>query len=83
MSHLPLSLINRLNQTESTLCLQRLVAMFPKDLISEYLGPVYENMLCVYMSRLVRKPTKWHVRPTKTQISLGIRPVSSESSLSA
>ena len=47
MSHLPLSLINRLNQTESTLCLQRLVAMFPKDLISEYLGPVYENMLCV------------------------------------
>ena len=27
------------------------------------------------------KPTKWHVRPTKTQISLGIPPVWSESSL--
>ena len=29
------------------------------------------------------KPTKWHLRPAKTQISLGIRPVWSESSLSA
>ena len=29
------------------------------------------------------KPTKWHVRPAKTRISLGIRPVWSESSLSA
>ena len=29
------------------------------------------------------KPTKWFVRPAKTQISLGIRPVWSESSLSA
>ena len=29
------------------------------------------------------KPTKWHVRPAKTQISLGIRPVWAESSLSA
>ena len=28
------------------------------------------------------KPTKWHVHPAKTQISLGIRPVWSESSLS-
>ena len=27
------------------------------------------------MSRLVTKPTKWHVRPVKTQISLGIHPV--------
>ena len=35
------------------------------------------------MSRLMTKPTKWHVRPVKTQISLGIRPVWSESSLSA
>ena len=24
------------------------------------------------LSRLVTKPTKWHVRPAKTQISLGI-----------
>ena len=29
------------------------------------------------------KPTKWHVRPANTQISLGIRPVWSEFSLSA
>ena len=27
------------------------------------------------MSRITTKPTKWHVRPAKTQISLGIRPV--------
>ena len=35
-----------------------------------------------HMSRLITKPTKWHVRPAKTPISLGIRPVWSESSLS-
>ena len=29
------------------------------------------------------KPIKWHVHPVKTQISLGIRPVWSESSLCA
>ena len=35
------------------------------------------------MSCLMIKPTKWHVHPAKTQISLGIRPVQSESLLSA
>ena len=35
------------------------------------------------MSHLMTKPTKWHVRPAKTQINLGIRPVWSESPLSA
>ena len=35
------------------------------------------------MSHPLTKPTNWHVRPAKTQISLGIRPVWSESSLSA
>ena len=35
------------------------------------------------MSRIMTKPTKWHVRPAKTQISLGVRPVWSESSLFA
>ena len=39
--------------------------------------------VCFYMSRLMTKPTKWHVRPARTQISLGICPVWSESSLSA
>ena len=37
----------------------------------------------IHMSRLVTKPTKMTVRPAKTQISLGIRPVWSESSLCA
>ena len=35
------------------------------------------------MSRSTTKQTKWPVRPVKTQICLGIRPVWSESSLSA
>ena len=35
------------------------------------------------MSRLMTKPTKEHVRPVKAQISLGICPVWSESSLAA
>ena len=35
------------------------------------------------LSRLTSKPSKWSVRPAKTQISLGIRPVRSESSLCA
>ena len=35
------------------------------------------------MSHLMTKPTKWHVRPAKARISLGIHPVWSESSLSA
>ena len=36
-----------------------------------------------HLSRPMTKPTKWHVRPATTQISLGIRSVWSESSLSA
>ena len=36
-----------------------------------------------HLSRLMTKPSKWHVRPEKTRISLGIRPVWSESLLSA
>ena len=28
-----------------------------------------------HLSRLMTKPTNWHVRPAKTQISLGIRPL--------
>ena len=36
-----------------------------------------------HLSRLMTKPTKWHLCPAKTQISLGIRTVWSESSLSA
>ena len=36
-----------------------------------------------HLSHLMTKPTKWHVCPAKTQISLGMRPVWSETSLSA
>ena len=36
-----------------------------------------------HMSHDMTKPTKWHVCPAKTQIRLGIRPVWSESLLSA
>ena len=39
--------------------------------------------LILDLSRSMTKPTKWHVRPAKTSISLGIRPVWSESSLCA
>ena len=35
-----------------------------------------------YLSCLMRKPTKWVLHTTKTQISLGIHPVWSKSSLS-
>ena len=54
-----------------------------------WLDPVLAVELCVsvvwfrILSRLMTKLTKWHGRPAKTQISLGIRPVWSESSLSA
>ena len=40
-------------------------------------------LMYAYLSRDMTKPTKWHVRSAKTQFSLGIRPVWSESSLSA
>ena len=39
--------------------------------------------LVIHNSRFMTKPTKWNVCPAKTQISLGIHPVWSESSLSA
>ena len=37
----------------------------------------------MHLTRRTTKPAKWLVRPVKTQLSLGIRPVWSESSLSA
>ena len=43
---------------------------------------VLESCTAPYMSRIMTNPTKWHMRPAKTQISLGIRPDWSESSLS-
>ena len=46
----------------------------------------YNSLLtfkCNHKSRRMTKPTKWPVRPEKTKISLGIRPVWSESLLCA
>ena len=37
----------------------------------------------IIINMIITKPTKWPVRPAKTKISLGIRPVWSESSLCA
>ena len=45
--------------------------------------PVFYSKVRAHMSRDMAKPTKWNMCPAKTQISLGIRPVWSESSLSA
>ena len=44
---------------------------------------VFTLAINFYLNRRMTKPTKWHVRPAKTQISLGIRPVWLVSSLSA
>ena len=45
---------------------------------------LHHDKVCLWnMSHLMTKPTKWHVRPAKTQTSLGIHPVLSESLLSA
>ena len=40
----------------------------------------FHLLFTIKLSRLVTKPAKWSVRPAKTQISLGIHPVWSESS---
>ena len=52
--------------------------LYQLNVASLNLSSTIEEMSC-----LMTKPTKWHVHPAKTQISLGIRPVWSESSLSA
>ena len=49
----------------------------------ELWGLNFEVFRISLYERLMTKPTKWHVRPAKTQISLGICPVWSESSLCA
>ena len=36
---------------------------------------LYISVVINNLSHLMTKPTKWYVRPAKTQISLGIRPV--------
>ena len=53
---------------------------FDVILILMTVAPV--RVCLINMSQHMTKPTKWHVRPAKTQISMGIRPVWSESSAS-
>ena len=50
---------------------------FAQAYMSENLGslPYRDNIHKNHMSHDMTKPTKWHVRPAKTQISLGIHPV--------
>ena len=48
-------------------------------IFSGHLGLVTSFPVILEMSHLMTKPTKWHMRPAKTQISLGIHPVWSES----
>ena len=43
--------------------------------INEYLWLAVKVGVIAYLSRLMTKPTKWHVHTAKTQISLGISPV--------
>ena len=59
-------------------------AVISKNLKRDPLGvqhPKFENNRKI--SNVMRNPTMWHVRPSKTRISLDIRPVWSDSSLCA
>ena len=60
---------------------------FKVALLQELTGSIKCGVHCksliTYTSCLMTKPTEWPVRPSKTQISLGISPVWSEPSLSA
>ena len=54
-------------------------------MIVSYILIIFNKVVCMWqqevdafdiynnLSHLMKKPTKWHVRPAKTQISLGIR----------
>ena len=61
----------------------RLVHSHFVDFVTWWLIYNYCSWDSVYISRLMIKPTKWPLRPARTQISLVIRPVWSESSLCA
>ena len=52
-------------------------------LVSSWDKIAVSNCPSLLYERRMTKQTKWHVRPVKTQISRGIRPVWSKSSLSA
>ena len=64
-------------------CLITYGGINPKDIKISTRRPETLGMYSCYINRNVRKHTFRHVRPTKTQISLRIRAVWSESSLAA
>ena len=55
--------MNRFNKTKSGIYISCVISLLSEDLFR------------IYLSRVMTKPTKWHVRPAKTQISMGICPV--------
>ena len=59
--------------------------LVPKSIVFERFRYILKSNMTTYiitnMSCIMTKPTKWSVRPAKTQISLGLGPVWSESSL--
>ena len=54
-----------------------------RDVDIKYKAKATWSTYCNNLSRNTTKPTKWSMRPAEPQISLGIRPVWSESSLCA
>ena len=57
-----------------------IAAVASKGFTPELFSPLHSytgsaNVDVAHLSRLMTKPTKWHVCPVKTQISLGMHPV--------
>ena len=73
-------LINDLNWLVTKI---RLVIIIVFEVCADHLLEQQRDSVISHMSRSMTKPTKWRVHPAKTQISLDIRPVWSESSLCA
>ena len=78
-------MLNDSSQVHWPLTLSLFFFLTSNDALAALAGatPLSAEQSFFYMSRIMIKPTKWLVRPAKAQISLGIRPVWSESSLSA
>ena len=80
----------QLSLTVQKFCFSHLQLVHPASSMFEFcllqLGLTWNVPLRIFkknMSRLMTKPTKWHLRPAKTQISLGTRQVWSKSLLCA
>ena len=81
----PITETNAITTTTITTVAAFLLLLFPV-LLPLHVQPFYhlsEIVVNIIWAASWQKTTKWHVRPANTQISLGIRSVWSESSLSA